>query len=82
MAFNNRFKKSIHKTHKCAPNDERLTRYFLTRTGKAKAGHIFTIAFCVKEVLDQIFPISKCQSLLKASFVESGIQMKLSEQPK
>ena len=82
MAFNRLLKKNIRKNHKYAPNDDRLSKYFTTRTRKAKAGHIFTIALCLKEVLDQLFPMSNCQSLLKTAFIESGIQMKLSEDPK
>ena len=48
MAFNHLFKKSIVEAHKFAPNDDKLSKYLVTCTGKAKAGHILTIAVCVK----------------------------------
>ena len=79
MAFNHVLKKQIHNTHKFAQKDDRLKRYFVTRTGSAKAGHIFTIALCLKEVLCQLFPIYESQSLLKTAFQMAGYHMQLEE---
>ena len=64
-----------------APQDKRLAKYFESKTGKAKAGHIFTVALCLKEVLQQSFTITRTNSLLKSAFAMSGFQMQITDKP-
>ena len=51
MAFNHKLKKEIKKAHSFAPNDERLGKYFITRTGKAKPGIFIPLHFVLRRLL-------------------------------